>query len=157
MNTINRRTFLRATVAGSAIAVAAAAGLLKPTQVLAAQWPTAAFKGKAVDAALKALYGTSKRSPSKAIEVNASEQAEDGFSVPIAVTANLKNVQAMSVFVHKNMQPLVANSTITGGSGYIRANIKMLKTSKVEFVVKADGKLYTASKTIKVTAGGCGG
>lgn len=157
MTTMKRRTFLRATVASSAMAVAAAAGLLKPTIVLAAKWPTAAFGAKSADAAIAALYGTSKRSPSKDIKINASVQAEDGSSVPVAVTTTLKNVEAISIYVHKNASPLVANATITGGGGYVRTNIKMLKTSKVEFVVKAGGKLYTASKMIKVTAGGCGG
>lgn len=157
MTTMKRRTFLRATIAGSAIATIIGAGLLKPTQVLAANWPAAAFKGKSADAAIKSLYGTSKRTPSKAIKINASVQAEDGSSVPVAVTTTLKNVEAISIYVHKNAQPLVANAIITGGGGYLRTNIKMLKTSKVEFVVKAGGKLYTASKMIKVTAGGCGG
>lgn len=157
MTAMKRRTFLRATVAGSAMVVAAGAGLLKPTQVLAANWPAAAFKGKTADAAIKSLYGTSKRTTSKDIKINASVQAEDGVSVPVAVKTTLKNIEAMSIYVHKNAQPLVANVTITGGGGYLRANIKMAKTSRVEFVVKAGGKLYAASKTIKVTAGGCGG
>ncbi|MFV1996962.1 MAG: thiosulfate oxidation carrier protein SoxY [Acidiferrobacterales bacterium] len=154
---MKRRTFLRATVASSAMVVAAAAGLLKPTMVLAATWPVAAFSGKSVNAALSALYGTSKRSRSKDIKINASEQAEDGSSVPVAVKTTLNNIESISILVHKNMQPLLVSANITGGGGYVRTNIKMLKTSKVEFVVKADGKLYTASKNIKVTAGGCGG
>jgi sulfur-oxidizing protein SoxY len=33
----------------------------------------------------------------------------------------------------------------------------MGKTSNVMAVVKADGKLYTAAKEVKVTIGGCGG
>jgi len=125
--------------------------------VLAASWPTAAFSVNSADAALAALYGTSKRSRSKKITINASEQAEDGSSVPVAVKTTLKNVEAINILIHKNMQPLVVSANINGGGGYVRTNIKMLKTSKVEFVVKADGKLYTASKNIKVTAGGCGG
>jgi sulfur-oxidizing protein SoxY len=33
----------------------------------------------------------------------------------------------------------------------------MAKTSDVIAVVKADGKLYSATKEVKVTIGGCGG
>jgi sulfur-oxidizing protein SoxY len=33
----------------------------------------------------------------------------------------------------------------------------MGKTSNVLAVIKADGKLYSASKEVKVTIGGCGG
>ena len=35
--------------------------------------------------------------------------------------------------------------------------IKMQKTGKVTVVADVDGKLYSASKTVKVTIGGCGG
>ena len=35
--------------------------------------------------------------------------------------------------------------------------LKMAKTSKVVAVVEADGKLYSATKEVKVTVGGCGG
>jgi len=33
----------------------------------------------------------------------------------------------------------------------------MGKTTKVMAAVKSDGKIYTASKEVKVTIGGCGG
>ena len=39
----------------------------------------------------------------------------------------------------------------------VSTRLKMGKTSNVTAVVKADGKLYTASKEVKVTIGGCGG
>jgi sulfur-oxidizing protein SoxY len=35
--------------------------------------------------------------------------------------------------------------------------IKMAKTSKVVALVEAGGKLYSATKEVKVTVGGCGG
>ena len=35
--------------------------------------------------------------------------------------------------------------------------IKMAKTSNVIVVVEAGGKLYSATKEVKVTVGGCGG
>ncbi len=35
--------------------------------------------------------------------------------------------------------------------------VKMGESTLVHAVVKADGKLYTASKETKVTLGGCGG
>ncbi|MCG6885691.1 MAG: thiosulfate oxidation carrier protein SoxY, partial [Proteobacteria bacterium] len=42
---MQRRTFLKSTLAGSAVAVAVGAGLLTPRMVLAA-WPKAAFEAK---------------------------------------------------------------------------------------------------------------
>ena len=153
----NRRTFLRATAASGVLAVAAAGGLLKPSQVLAAAWPAKAFDAKSMDDALKGLFGTSQRSKSKDVKITANIQAENGASVPVAVRADMPNVTAVGIYVHENVQPLAANINVTGGAGYLRANIKMAKTSTVEFVAQAGGKLYTNSIKIKVTAGGCGG
>ena len=56
MNTL-RRNVLKAATSASAVAVAVAAGLLKPTQVLAA-WNKPAFEAKTMEEAMKGL-GTS--------------------------------------------------------------------------------------------------
>lgn len=41
--------------------------------------------------------------------------------------------------------------------GFISTRIKMGQSSNVIAVVKADGKLHSARKEVKVTIGGCGG
>ena len=157
MNPITRRTFLKGTVAGSVLAVAASAGLLTPTRVLAAAWPAAAFDAKSVDDALKSLYGTSAAADSKAITIKAPIQAENGAVVPIAVSTSLANVEAIAIMVAGNNQPLVANVNLNGAVGYFSARMKMGKTSDVKVVVKSGGKLHMATQQIKVTVGGCGG
>jgi len=157
VNSINRRTFLKGTVAGSVLAVAASAGLLTPTRVLAAAWPAAAFDAKSVDDALKSLYGTSAATDSKAISIKAPIQAENGAVVPIAVSTSLPNVEAIAIMVAGNNQPLVANVNLAGAVGYFSARMKMGKTSDVKVVVKSGGKLHMATQQIKVTVGGCGG
>ncbi|HJX58330.1 MAG TPA: thiosulfate oxidation carrier protein SoxY [Thiobacillus sp.] len=157
MNPITRRTFLKGTVAGSVLAVAASAGLLTPTRVLAAAWPAAAFDAKSVDAALKSLYGTSAAADSKAITIKAPIQAENGAVVPIAVSTSLANVEAIAIMVAGNNQPLVANVNLNGAVGYFSARMKMGKTSDVKVIVKSGGKLHMATQQIKVTVGGCGG
>jgi len=154
---MNRRTFLKGTVAGSVLAVAASAGLLTPTRVLAAAWPAAAFDAKSVDDALKSLYGTSAATDSKAISIKAPIQAENGAVVPIAVSTSLPNVEAIAIMVAGNNQPLVANVNLAGAVGYFSARMKMGKTSDVKVVVKSGGKLHMATQQIKVTVGGCGG
>jgi len=154
---MNRRTFLKGTVAGSVLAVAASAGLLTPTRVLAAAWPAAAFDAKSVDDALKSLYGTSAATDSKAISIKAPIQAENGAVVPIAVSTSLPNVEAIAIMVAGNNQPLVANVNLNGAVGYFSARMKMGKTSDVKVVVKSGGKLHMATQQIKVTVGGCGG
>jgi len=154
---INRRTFLKGTVAGSVLAVAASAGLLTPTRVLAAAWPAAAFDAKSVDDALKGLYGTSAAADSKAITIKAPIQAENGAVVPIAVSTSLPGVEGIAILVQANNQPLVASVALSGAVGYFSARMKMGKTSDVKVIVKSGGKLHMASQQIKVTVGGCGG
>jgi sulfur-oxidizing protein SoxY len=155
---INRRTFLKGTVAGSVLAVAASAGLLTPTRVLAAAWPAAAFDAKSIDDALKGLYGTSAATDSKDIKIKAPIQAENGAVVPIAVSSTLANVESIAIMVAGNNQPLVANVNLGAGAiGYFSARMKMGKTSDVKVIVKSGGKLHMASQQIKVTVGGCGG
>ena len=154
---LERRTFLKATLGVSAVGLAASAGLLTPTRVLAAEWPKNAFDAKSIAAALKDLYGASASTASGSIKIKAPIQAENGAVVPIAVSASLPNVQGLAVFVEKNAQPLIANVTLHGADGYFSARMKMGQTSDVHVVCKAGGKLYSAKQTIKVTVGGCGG
>jgi sulfur-oxidizing protein SoxY len=159
VNPINRRTFLKGTVAGGVVAVAAAAGLLKPTRVLAATWPAAAFDAKSIDDALKGLYGSAgATADAKGITIKAPLQAENGAVVPIAVSTSLPKVDAIAILVAGNANPLVASVNLANGAeGYFSARMKMGKTSNVQVVVRSGGKLHTASQEIKVTVGGCGG
>lgn len=152
-----RRTFLKTAAMSGAVALVAGSGLLRPTRVLAASWPAAAFGATSVKATLKALFGSDVVAKSDKINVTASLQAENGASVPVAFSSTLGNVDAMAIIIHENVRPLATSVKIKGAANYYRANIKMAKTSKVEFVVRAGGKLYSATKKIKVTAGGCGG
>ena len=157
MNPIPRRTFLKGSLASGVLAVAAGAGLLKPTSVLAASWPQAAFEAKGLDDALKALYGSAAAAESTAITIKAPIQAENGAVVPIAVSTSLPGVESIAILVKENAQPLVVTATLNGAAGYFSARMKMGKTSDVKVVVKAQGKLHTATQQIKVTVGGCGG
>ena len=157
MTPITRRTFLQSTLAGSALAVAASAGLLAPTRVLAAAWPSGAFEAKSVDDALKALYGTSTAADSKAITIKAPIQAENGSVVPISISSTLPNVESIAILVVGNPQPLVASVSLSGAEGFFSARMKMGKTSDVKAIVKSGGKLHVATQQIKVTVGGCGG
>ena len=157
MTPITRRTFLQSTLAGSALAVAASAGLLTPTRVLAAAWPAGAFEAKNVDDVLKSLYGTNTVADSKAITIKAPIQAENGAVVPISVSTTLPNVESITILVVGNPQPLVASVTLSGAEGFFSARMKMGKTSDVKVIVKSGGKLHVATQQIKVTVGGCGG
>ncbi len=146
MNTMNRRTFLKGTLAGGVLAVAAASGLMTPTRVLAAAWPQAAFGAKSIDDALKALFGASDAPANPGVQIKAQPQAENGAVVPIAVVSTLPKVEAIAILVAANNQPLVANVNLTGTEGYFSCRMKMGKTSDVKVVVKSQGKLYSATQ-----------
>lgn len=153
----NRRTFMKGTAASGVIAIAATAGLLRPTSVLAANWPKNAFGAKTIEAAMKDLYGAGSAISSKDIKITANQQAENGAMVPVQVQTSLK-ADAISVYIPENTLPLATSIKVSGSAmPFLRANIKMLKTSDVVFVVRSGDKLYHAKQKIKVTAGGCGG
>lgn len=156
MNT-KRRTFLKGAGAASTVAVAVAAGLLKPTEVLAAEWNKAAFDAKGVPDALKVL-NSAGAADSKDITIKAPDIAENGAVVPVEVTSKIAGTTNIALLVEKNAAPLTANFDLANGAdGYVSTRIKMGQTSNVRVVVKAGGKSYTAVKEVKVTIGGCGG
>jgi sulfur-oxidizing protein SoxY len=152
-----RRTFLQTSMAAGTLAVAAGAGLLIPRSVLAA-WPEKAFKAKKYPDALQALAGSEEATNSDAVKVKAPDIAENGAVVSVSVTTSLPKVENIAVFVPVNTFPLSASFEMSDATeGFITARFKMAKTSDVIAIVKADGKLYTAKKSVKVTLGGCGG
>jgi sulfur-oxidizing protein SoxY len=153
---MKRRTFLKGSLASSALAVAAGAGLLKPSQVLAA-WPEAAFKTEITPGdALKAALGASDMADSGDIKIKAPLQAENGAVVPIKVETSLP-AEAIAIVAVANPAPMTTFVNLMGAGGFYSARIKMQETSDVHAVVKAGGKLSKATQQIKVTVGGCGG
>jgi sulfur-oxidizing protein SoxY len=153
-----RRTVLKSAAGLAALGIAAG-GLPVGAQAAAdaKQWPQDAFKQKSEADALKALYGKSPEASDK-VNLDAPEIAENGAVVPIAVATTLPKVTSIAILVLENPFTLAATYKIPEGTEPSVANrLKMAKTSKVVAVVESDGKLYSASKEVKVTVGGCGG
>lgn len=151
-----RRNVLKGAAGAGTVAVAVAAGLLKPTQALAGV-PRSAFEAKIVGDALKNM-GAVSPADSKDITIKAPDIAENGAVVPVEVTSNIPGTSAIAILAEKNQTPLVADFGLMGGAeGYISTRIKMGQTSLVRAVITAGGKSYTAAKEVKVTIGGCGG
>ncbi|WP_439371841.1 thiosulfate oxidation carrier protein SoxY [Bradyrhizobium sp. PMVTL-01] len=121
------------------------------------KYPDEAFKQKNEADAIKALYGKTAE-PSDKVKLDAPEIAENGGVVPISVTTTLDKVTSISFFVAENPVALAASYRIPDGTLPGVANrLKMAKTTNVTAIVEADGKLYSATKEVKVTVGGCGG
>lgn len=155
---MKRRTFLKGTVTGSVVGVAVSAGLLTPKMVLAAMWPEQSFSVKNVNEALDTLHGSTSLKSSGDIKIKAPDIAENGAVVPITVSTALKKVTAITVLIEKNPSPLACNFNLGSTTeGFVSTRVKMGKTSDLIAVVKSGGKLYSATKKVKVTIGGCGG
>jgi sulfur-oxidizing protein SoxY len=147
----SKRIFLKGIAALGALAVL-------PRAALAAVWPKAAFSKDAATQAMTELFGTDQTTPSDQIVLRIPEIAENGAVVPITISTTLENVASISIVVEKNPRPLVANFEMLPGTlPEVSCRIKMGETSDVMAVVKTDAGLYSASKEVKVTIGGCGG
>ncbi len=131
-----------------------------PAPALAAaadKYPDNAFKLKGDAEAIKALYGKTAEVSDK-VTLDAPEIAENGAVVPISATSALPNVTSIAFLVSENPNALAAYYQIPEGTLPTVSNrVKMAKTTKVTAIVEAGGKLYSATKEVKVTVGGCGG
>ena len=157
MTSMKRRILLKGSLATGAVGMAVGTGLLTPRVSLAA-WSKAAFGAKDVTGGTTALYGSSSTDKSDKIKIKAPDIAENGAVVPGSVTTSIDGVSSISLFADKNATPLTAEFTLGPGTqGYVSTRIKMGKTANVTAVVKAGDKLYSNSKEVKVTIGGCGG
>ncbi len=133
-----------------------ASAMAFPRLVLA--WPAQAFKVKSRNEALQEIYGTSELSQSEDVKLKAPDIAENGAVVPVTVSSDMANVESIAIIVDDNPSPLTATFELGAGAiADVSTRIKMGKTSTVLAVVKADGKLYSTEKEVKVTIGGCGG
>jgi sulfur-oxidizing protein SoxY len=147
---MNRRQLLQMAFSGVIAAIAI------PQTVFA--FARSGFEAKEENKALKQAFGTSKLNISDKVTLSAPDIAENGSVVPVTVSTTLKNIEAIAIFVEKNPTPLAASFNFYKSmKPEISTRIKMRKTSKVTAVVKSNGKLYSVSKEVKVTLGGCGG
>lgn len=152
-----RRVILQGVASVALVGLGKTAFGLAPAFAANDKYPEEAFKQKSVDDSIKLLYGKAAEKSDK-IRLDAPEIAENGAVVPIAVSSTLADVTAIAFLVAENPNALVAAYKIPAGTMPSVANrIKMAKTSNVIVVVEAGGKLYSTSKEVKVTVGGCGG
>ena len=154
---IRRRGILKAGGGTGVLALATAAGLLRPGAAFAQQWNKAAFETKSVADTLKALGGSGS-TESAQIQITAPDIAENGAVVPLTIESGIARTQTIAILIEKNPNTLSANFEIPEGTDpFVTTRVKMAETSNIYAVVKADGKYFHAAKEIKVTLGGCGG
>lgn len=107
---------------------------------------------------MQILYGRSAVNETKQISIKTPTISENPAIVPIQVISSLPNVESVSLIVDNNPTPLAAVFYIEpGNNATISTRIKLTNASNVTALVMADGHLYSASKTIRITRSDCGG
>jgi len=118
------------------------------------------------DQAKEWLAGHARGTPqSGKVTLKAPEIAENGNAVPLTVSVESEMseksyVKAIYVAADGNPNPGVAVFEMTPRSGKaeIALRVRLQQTEKIVAVAEMnDGSLYTASREVKVTIGGCGG
>ncbi len=150
---MNRRNFLSLGFGAAAVAA------LAPTTLSAidfrAEKPKA-WTATKVEEGMNEIFGSTKTEEKK-VKIKAPDIAENGAVIPITITSKLAGSK-VAIFQNANPEATVAVFTVPeGGIIDYSVRIKMAKTGTVTAVVEAGGKLYSASKEVKVTIGGCGG
>ena len=140
--------------AGAGAALALAAGF-KPRAALATP-----------DDVKKWLAGIGPGSPQGGkVTIGALEIAENGNTVPITITVDSPMTEANYVktiwmAADGNPAPGVARFDLTpaNGEAHVEFRIRLAQTENVIAGAQlSDGSLWTASRPVKVTIGGCGG
>ena len=145
----HRRLVLKGMVALAAIAA-------WPRLLLAAR-PDSVFKETDADKVIADLFGQAP-TDSDQVMMKIPDIAENGAVVPVTIKTDLENVESISIVVVNNPTPLAASFIMSPRSvPTVSVRIKMGESSQVVALVKAGGAVYSTTKEVKVTIGGCGG
>jgi len=146
----NRRTAIKT---GGALASLVALGIVTAQQAHAAGRP--GFEARTLQDALRAVGGVP--APSNQIRVTSPDIAENGALVPVGVSSILPGVTELFILVEHNPFPLLAAFTLAPGTEPdVQIRIRMGQSSNIVAVVRSNGQLFSATKSTRVTLGGCG-
>lgn len=125
---------------------------------LLASRPESAFALTDYEQSIAAIIGDGPiATDEKNIRLKLPEIAENGAQVRVEVEVDLPKVESISLLVEKNPVPLTAQFVITENMmPYVAVNLKVRESSQLMALVSADGQFYSAAKSVRVTAGGCG-
>ena len=153
MNNTSKRTFLKI-IATSSITLY----YLWLSKVMAA-WPEQLFNTKSSENTTDLLTGDKSAQASDKIKIKAPEIAENGAVVPVSVDIDLPDIKTISILVDKNPSPLTSVFHLTDQLlPYVSTRVKMAETSQVIALAENhQGEFFSATRSIKVTIGGCGG
>jgi sulfur-oxidizing protein SoxY len=134
--------------------------------IAAAAWAGSVVPAAANDSAdlIKAFTGGKAPAPGK-VKIDMPEIAENGNTVPMTISVDSpmteqSYVKDVLVVADGNPRGGVVTFHFSPASGVAEANtrIRLAKSQKITAVARMnDGSLFTGSKDVKVTIGGCGG
>lgn len=152
-----RRQFLHHTACLGAFSLFAHTGLIKSAS---ANLPrrTDNFHAGSFEQTRRKLFKEKSTTTSDRIDLIAPDIAENGASVPVTISSDLKNISQIFLLVVNNPVPLSAVFHITPAVDvYLKARIKMAKTSDIVVIAESGEDLFEIRRLVKVTEGGCGG
>lgn len=121
-----------------------------------ADWNRPAFEAKTAAEAIRQL-GAGTPASSRDIQIEIQDVVENGARARIEVTSRIAGTQALSILTDHNPQPLAATFAFAAGvDPYVSTLLKIAESGPVRVVVQAGGRLYMASRDVRVTLGGCG-
>ena len=127
-----------------------------PRLLLAAR-PDSVFQETDADKVIADRFGQAP-TDSDQVMMKIPDIAENGAVVPVTIKTDLENVESISIVVVNNPTPLAASFIMSPRSvPTVSVRIKMGESSQVVALVKAGGAVYSTTKEVKVTIGGCGG
>ena len=154
---MDRRKFFKG------VGLVAFAAIVAPTTDLKAvdfrATKPAAWEAEKTADGIKALFGNGTVTQSDKISFKAPKLAENGGSIPITIKSKL-DLETVALFQDANPRCLSCVFSIPKGAIIeYDFRIKMRQTAFVTVVGKerGTGKLYSATKEIDVSIGGCGG
>lgn len=117
-----------------------------------------AWRAVSTQEAIKKLYGTNSMQEDSRVMVTAPKLAENGGSIPITIRTTIP-AKSIAVFSDANPRALIVVFSVNNNPNpNYSIRIKMRQTAYLTVIVEGkDGKLYSNTKEIDVSIGGCGG
>lgn len=153
----SRRQFLQHSASLGVFSVFAVTGIVKPGFAMT-QWPQEKFAAGNLEQTLHTLFHDREIIDSDEVTIKAPKTAENGANVPVRIKSDLDNIGKVYLLAEKNPVPLVAEFVLSPAVAvYLKARIKMAESSDIIVIADTGEQLLRASRTVKVSVGGCGG
>lgn len=152
---MKRRLFLKNIALGGGLVAISGAGLL-PTRLPAAIRADDAFSADSESAVLHSLFGDLQPVADARIRMDAPIQSLRGSGVTLKVRADIDDVDTIAIVTSGNAHPLNTFVLLSGAMPCFSARIGVEQSSVVSAYFRAGDALYSATRQVKISAGGYG-